>query len=110
MKLLERIQEFLGDRERLATDKSGKPSDIEVEAATAILLLEAAYGDTEYEWSEHHTLVKALEDAFGLDKQETLNLLDRAEEIRPPIVKLADVTDVIADRFSREQRAEVVRQ
>jgi len=108
MKLLERIQEFLGDRERLATDKSGKPSDIEVEAATAILLLEAAYGDTEYEWSEHHTLVKALEDAFGLDKQETLNLLDRAEEIRPPIVKLADVTDVIADRFSREQRAEVV--
>lgn len=108
MKLLERIQEFLGERNRLATDKSGKPADLEVEAATAILLLEAAYGDSEYEWSEHHSLLKSLENAFGLDKQETLNLLDRAEEIRPPIVKLDDVTDVIADRFSKEQRADVV--
>jgi uncharacterized tellurite resistance protein B-like protein len=52
--------------------------------------------------------LKSLEDAFGLDKKETLNLLDRAEEIRPPIVKLADVTDVLVDRFSEEQRAEVV--
>lgn len=108
MKLLDRIQEFLGNRGRLATDKSGKPSDVEVEAATAILLLEAAYGDSEYEWSEHRSLLTSLENAFGLDKQETLNLLDRAEEIRPPIVKLQDVTDVIADRFSEEQRAQVV--
>lgn len=108
MKLLERLQEFLGERDRLATDKKGKPADIELEAATAILLLEAAYGDSEYEWSEHRTLLKGLEDAFGLDKQATLDLLDRAEEIRPPIVKLDDVTNVIVDRFSEEQRAEVV--
>ena len=108
MNLLDQLQEFLSDRERLATDKTGKASDVELEAATAILLLEAAYGDSEYEWSEHRSLLKSLEDAFGLDKEETLNLLDRAEEIRPPIVKLKDVTDVIIDRFSEEQRVEVV--
>jgi uncharacterized tellurite resistance protein B-like protein len=108
MTLLDQLREFLGKRDPLATDKSGRPADVEIEAATAILLLEAAYGDSEYEWSEHRTLLKSLEDAFGLDKKETLNLLDRAEEIRPPIVKLADVTDVLVDRFSEEQRAEVV--
>jgi len=108
MQLLDRLQEYLAARERLATDRSGKPADVELEAATAILLLEAAYGDSDYEWSEHRALLKGLEHAFGLDHDETLNLLDRAEEIRPPIVKLQDVTDVILDRFDVAQREEVV--
>jgi len=108
MELLERIKEHLASRDRLAKDRDGQPADVELEAATAILLLEAAYGDSEYEWSEHRALLKGLEHAFGLGHEETLRLLDRAEEIRPPIVKLSDVTDVLVDRFDAAQREEVV--
>ena len=93
----------------LAEDQTGAQADLELRAATAVLLLEAAYGDSEYAWSEHHTIVKGLERDFGLGKREILDLLGRANEIRPPVVKLADVTDVVRSRFSTAQREEVVR-
>ena len=109
MKLLEQIREFLHGRANLAKDRGGAPADLELKAATAVLLLEAAYGDVDYLWSEHQTLVRGLEREFGLGRKQVRELLDRAEEIRPPVVKLADVTDVLRERFSQSQREEVVR-
>src|SRR5262245_18198424 len=109
MWLLDKMNAFLHGRAALAQDKTGAPADMEQRAATALLLLEAAYGDTEYVWREHRVIVKGLERDFGLGKREILTLLGRAEEIRPPVVKLADVTQVVRDRFSKEQREEVVR-
>jgi len=109
MQLLDRLKEFLQRRSPLAHDRTGRQTDLELQAATTILLIEAAYGDTEYIWREHRTIVKGLEREFGLGKREVLELLGRADEIRPPVVKLADVTDVIRDRFSQEQREEVLR-
>jgi uncharacterized tellurite resistance protein B-like protein len=107
--LLDGLSEFLQKRHALARDRSGQQSDLELQAATAILLIEAAYGDAEYVWREHRTILKGLEREFGLGKREVLELLGRANEIRPPVVKLADVTDVICDRFTKQQREEVVR-
>ena len=109
MWLFDRVREFLQRPSPLAHDRTGAQTDLELQAATTILLIEAAYGDTEYIWREHRTIVKGLEREFGLGKRETLDLLGRANEIRPPVVKLADVTDVIRDRFSKEQREEVLR-
>ena len=109
MQLLDRIKEHLHGKAALAKDRTGAPADIELRAATAILLLEAAYGDTEYLWREHRTIVKGLERDFGLGKREILDLLGRANEIRPPVVKLADVIGVIRERYSEAQRQEIVR-
>jgi uncharacterized tellurite resistance protein B-like protein len=109
MKLLENIREFLHGRATLAKDGSGAPADLELKAATAVLLLEAAYGDVDYLWTEHRALVRGLEREFGIGRKEVTELLGRAQEIRPPVVKLADVTDVLRDRFSKPQREEVVR-
>ena len=109
MKLLDKAKEFLQKRHPLEQDRTGAKADLELQAATTILLIEAAYGDTEYVWREHRTIVKGLEREFGLGKREILELLGRANEIRPPVVKLADVTDVIRDRFTEEQRKEVLR-
>jgi uncharacterized tellurite resistance protein B-like protein len=107
--LLDKVREFLQKRNPLAQDQAGAPADLELQAATTILLIEAAYGDEEYIWREHRTIVKGLEREFGLGKREVLKLLERANEIRPPVVKLADVTDVIRDRLTQEQRKEVLR-
>jgi uncharacterized tellurite resistance protein B-like protein len=109
VKLLDKAREFLQKRHPLAEDRTGAKTDLELQAATTILLIEAAYGDTEYIWREYRTIVKGLEREFGLGKREILELLGRANEIRPPVVKLADVTDVIRDRFTSEQRKEVLR-
>src|SRR5262249_22151689 len=49
VRLLEQIRSHLERRKELALahDKSGAEADVELQAATTILLLEAAYGDTE---------------------------------------------------------------
>jgi uncharacterized tellurite resistance protein B-like protein len=97
--LLERVRELLGRRTPLATDAKGDPVGLEVMAAAAVLLLEAAYGDEAYVWREERALVRGLEGAFGIGREETRELLARAEEIRPPVVTLADVTDVLGRRY-----------
>jgi uncharacterized tellurite resistance protein B-like protein len=109
MWLIDKLGDFLARRRPLAHDKSGADADLELQAATTILLIEAAYGDTEYVWREDRAIVRGLEREFGLGRKQIAELLGRANEIRPPVVKLADVTDVIRDRLSPEQRAEVVR-
>jgi len=107
--LLDKVKAYLEERNLLAQDRSGEPADIELQAATTILLIEAAFGDTEYIWREHRIIVRGLEREFGLGRREVRELLGRANEIRPPVVKLADVTDVIRERFTVEQRKEVLR-
>jgi uncharacterized tellurite resistance protein B-like protein len=110
--LFDEVRGFLQQRQErraLAQDRTGAPADLELQAATAILLIEAAYGDEEYVWREHRAIVKGLEREFGLGRREVREVLGRANEIRPPVVKLSDVTDVVRDRFTPEQRQEVLR-
>jgi uncharacterized tellurite resistance protein B-like protein len=108
MWLLDKVRTHLKDRAPLSHDRTGAESDLELRAATAVLLLEAAYGDADYAWREHRAIVKGLEREFGLGRQEILEVIGRANEIRPPVVKLADVVDVIRERLGPEQRAEIV--
>jgi uncharacterized tellurite resistance protein B-like protein len=108
VRLLDKVREFLQGTRALAHDGTGAQADLELRAATAVLLLEAAYGDESYVWREHRTIVKGLEREFGIGKQETLELLGQANEIRPPVVTLAEVTEVIRDRFGKEQRQQVL--
>lgn len=107
-RLWKRVEDHLRRRPELREDRHGQAADLEVQAATAVLLLEAAHGDEEYVWREHRTILRGLERGFGIGKKETLALLGRAEEIRPPVVPLADLTEVIADRYSPEQRKSIV--
>ena len=109
MWLIDKLGQFLEKRRPLAHDSSGAAADLELQAATAILLIEAAFGDTEYVWRENRAIVRGLEREFGLGRAEVAELLGRANEIRPPVVKLEDVTEVIRERLDEEQRAEVVR-
>jgi uncharacterized tellurite resistance protein B-like protein len=109
MRLLDQVRGLLQRRAALAQDRSGAPADLELQAATAVLLIEAAYGDSEYAWSEHRAIVRGLERSFGLGRKQVLELLGRADEIRPPAVTLADVTDALRERFDLPQREAVAR-
>jgi uncharacterized tellurite resistance protein B-like protein len=108
VKLLDRVRSHLERKAPLAKDAKGEPVDLEVKAAAAVLLLEAAYGDETYVWREDRALVRGLERAFGIGRRETRDLLGRAEEIRPPVVRLDDVIEVLATRFDETQRKDVL--
>lgn len=108
MSLLDQVRELLGRKTPLAKDAKGEPADLELEAAAAVLLLEAAHGDEEYLRKEERVLTRGLERAFGIGREETRELLGRAEEIRPPVVKLADLTELLASRYDVAQRKQIL--
>lgn len=108
MQLWDRVKAHLRRRPTLREDEDRGLADLEVQAATAVLLLEAAHGDEEYVWREHRAIVRGLERGFGIGRTETLDLLGRAEEIRPPVLRLADVTETIANACTPEQRRSIV--
>lgn len=108
MSLLDRVREHLRRRRPLAKDGKGDPADLELEAAAAVLLLEAAHGDEDYLWREERALIRGLERAFGIGRKEVRELIGSAEEIRPPVVRLADVTELLADRYGPEQRKQIL--
>jgi uncharacterized tellurite resistance protein B-like protein len=108
MSLFDRVRELLHRKTPLATDAKGEPADLELRAAAAVLLLEAAHGDEAYVWKEERVLVRGLERAFGIGRDETHELLGRAEEIRPPVVKLADLTELLASRYDLAQRKQIL--
>jgi uncharacterized tellurite resistance protein B-like protein len=108
MWLLDRVRAHLEGAAPLATDGRGEPVDLEVKAAAAVLLLEAAHGDETYAWKEERALLQGLESAFGIGRKETRLLLQRAEEIRPPVLRLDDVTEVLATRLGEAQRESVL--
>ena len=105
----ELVRLFLANDHLLASDRTGEPADFELQAAVALLLLEAAHGDEEYVWREHRAIVSALKREFGIGRREVLELLERSEMIRPPILRLDQITQVIVDRFDEKQREEIVR-
>lgn len=108
MSLLDRVRHHLERKPPLAADAEGAPADLELKAAAAVLLLEAAYGDEEYLWKEGRALVRALEHGFGIDREEALEIVGRAEAIRPPTVRLDDVTHVLCARYDAAQRQQVL--
>jgi uncharacterized tellurite resistance protein B-like protein len=108
MWLLDRVRSHLERTAPLAADGRGEPADLEVKAAAAVLLLEAAHGDETYAWKEERELVRGLERAFGIGREETRRLLERAEAIRPPVLRLDDVTEVLATRLDEAQRERVL--
>ena len=110
MRLFDELVRFLLSNEHLlASDRTGEPADFELQAAVALLLLEAAHGDEEYAWQEHRAIVSALKREFGIGRREVLELLERSEMIRPPVLRLDQITQVIVERFDEAQRKKIVR-
>ena len=70
MKLFERVRELIGRSRPLAKDARGEPADLEIMAAAAVLLLEAAHGDEAYVWREKRALVRLQRPEERLDARE----------------------------------------
>jgi len=108
VRIVDLVKGHLAERSSLATDKQGAPADLEMRATVAVLLLEAAYGDEEYAWKEERAILDGLERSFGIGHKVAVELVGQAGEIRPPVVSLSDLTDVIVDRYDEDQRMDLV--
>ena len=109
MSILERVRSFLQPQPaHLATDRVGEPAAEDARLATAVLLLEMAYGDTEYVAAEKKAIRQIVEREFGISGRDAKRLLESAEAERPKTGNYSWVSERIQKEYSEEQRKRIV--
>lgn len=100
--MLDRIKTLLGERAESA-DQSGFDS---LHLAVAVLLVEAARMDSEFDAEEHRTVSGLLARRFELDESAAERLLATAEGKADDSVELYGFTRTIKDAFDHDARVE----
>ena len=98
--MFERMADFLkGKSKSLSVDAEGKPTEKDVQVATAILLLEIAGSDSDYAPEETREMFELIEGQFKLDRTESLALLEIADSLRKDAEKLDEFYVAINKAF-----------
>jgi uncharacterized tellurite resistance protein B-like protein len=85
----------------------GRPH-VELELAAAVLLLEVARADYEWDGAEYRVLQERLERRFALGRAELRELLHRAEAAVEHAVSLHAYTDLINRNYTPAQKFELL--
>jgi uncharacterized tellurite resistance protein B-like protein len=78
------------------------PADLRL--AACALLLELAYADDEFTEAERVHLEGAVRRQFGLDEEQSLELIELAEKQRTDAVDLWTFTNLVAEHYSLGQK------
>jgi len=79
-----------------------------LELASAALLFEISRADEDISKIEKHEIASALRRVFSLEEQELQNLLDAADSAVSEAVSLYEFTDVLNEKFDREQKIKLI--
>jgi uncharacterized tellurite resistance protein B-like protein len=108
MAILERVREFLGREGPLARDRSGDYADMNLWVETVVLLLEVAYGDTQYADRERRVIRRSVAREFGILQKDARALMESAERARPEQGDLSGIARRIRDQYDEKQRQRIV--
>lgn len=106
--MIRRIQQFFTDRIQSRVHGGRQSNEQAVRLATAALLIEVTRADFHVEQSERRAVLSAVQDLFGLSRQETDELVALAEEQVDGSVSLFQFTQLVDREFSQQQKAEIV--
>ncbi len=110
--MINRIKSFFGDPNGAGAGSSAGVSSQrkvdELHLAAAALLVEAACHDTHFDEAERRTIESLVQARFGLSAEEAATLIEAAEREVDGAVQLLHFTRAIKDRFSYEERVEMV--
>jgi uncharacterized tellurite resistance protein B-like protein len=107
MPIFDRVRAFLHLRAPLATDRSGRPADLDLQVATVVLLLETAYGDAEYAPRERKAILRGIEREFGIGETDAIRLIESAERARPEGGDVSSLSERISERYDLAQRKRI---
>ncbi|WP_281019070.1 MULTISPECIES: TerB family tellurite resistance protein [unclassified Minwuia] len=85
---------------------STAPDDLQL--AAAILLIEAAHLDGEFDAQEQRTVRRVLAEKFKLTADETTSLIEVAEKRQQNAVEISTFTRAIKEGYPSERRVEVI--
>ena len=102
--MMESIKQFfmVNMAEADAEGEEALPADLRL--AACALLLELAYADDEFTEAERVHLEGAVRRQFGLDEEQSLELIELAEKQRTDAVDLWTFTNLVAEHYSLGQK------
>lgn len=102
--MFDRIKSILGE----AAPSKAKDGPDPLQLAVAVLLVEAARMDSEFDAEERRTVVGLLARRFELDEAAAEALLAQAERKAENSVELYTFTRTVKDAFGHEERVELM--
>ena len=99
-----KIKEFFEGETTLEVDQSGEPTPQELQIATAVLLLEMAGADEDFDPEEVRTCFKSLENQFNVEDSETLEIFEKAESLRQEKGKIDHFVELVNQHFNVKQK------
>jgi uncharacterized tellurite resistance protein B-like protein len=104
--MIDRIKAFLT---ALAEPSTARPGGVDaLQLAATALLIEAARSDALFNDEERRTIRDLVQRQFGLNGEETGELIAAAEAEAERATQLFGFTKVIADRFSEPERIRLI--
>jgi uncharacterized tellurite resistance protein B-like protein len=105
--VFERVREFVTPRAPLARDRDGEYPDLDLWVATAVVLLEVAYGDYEFGDGERKAIRQSLQREFGILRRDAEELMETAERTRASEER-SWIGRQIRERYDAGQRQRVL--
>ena len=106
--MIRRIQKFFSDNIQSRVSNDSQSDEQALRLATAALLIEVTRADFHVEQSERRAVVSAVQELFGLSREETDELVSMAEEEVDGSVSLYQFTQLVDREFSQQQKAQVI--
>lgn len=106
--MLRAIKDFL--EEQLTGVERGEEPDPEhvLHLATTALLIEISRSDAEVTGDEERAIARVVQQAFGLEAEETRRIMEQADGRADEAVSLHEFTRVLNEHLTRERRAHMV--
>jgi uncharacterized tellurite resistance protein B-like protein len=89
-------------------DRDAEERDRAIRRATAVLMLDVALADKEFDRSELEHLRELAESHFGLGPDEAAELIDMARSEAEDLVSLHEFTKLLHNSLSEREKADVV--
>ncbi len=102
--MFENIRAFFRGEANLQHDQFGTPTERDLQIATGVLLLNMAGSDEDYAPEEVRSIYAAMEEQFGINNNETLQVLEEADKLRQQEGKLDEFVAVVNKHFDDQQR------
>jgi uncharacterized tellurite resistance protein B-like protein len=106
--MINRINLLLSKARSGRGDVSEDDTAEQVHLAAAVLLVEAAWLDQDFDDTERCHIVDVVSGRFGLTREEAETLMAAAEEQVHAATQILPFTRMIKDHFSHEERVEMV--
>ncbi len=106
--MLKTLKKFFSDRIHDA-EPTKEERQHALQIAASVLMIEISRSDAHVSESEEKTILRALQDTFDLDAEESENLMALANEKTDEAISFHEFTREVNDQFSPQEKVELIK-